>query len=57
MVCAYYSTKLVNGALILSEVAIQKGGGCAKVSVRTEQTPLGPLFQAAVCKRLGLTPR
>eukprot|EP00922_Rhytidocystis_sp_ex-Travisia-forbesii_P021284 GHVS01031196.1.p1 GENE.GHVS01031196.1~~GHVS01031196.1.p1 ORF type:complete len:911 (+),score=148.84 GHVS01031196.1:143-2875(+) len=53
----YLSCVTVNNLLVLAELAIQKSGPGVKVGVRTDATPLIPLFHNMVCKALNLKPR
>eukprot|EP00922_Rhytidocystis_sp_ex-Travisia-forbesii_P004925 GHVS01007206.1.p1 GENE.GHVS01007206.1~~GHVS01007206.1.p1 ORF type:complete len:933 (+),score=110.68 GHVS01007206.1:112-2910(+) len=53
----YFSCVTVNNLLVLSEVSIQKSGPGVKIGVRTDATPLIPLFHRMVCRALNLTPK
>jgi len=51
----YFSGTCTNNTVVLCEVATTRGKNTVKVVTRTETPVLVPLFEAAVCKRLGVT--
>lgn len=51
----FFSATTTNDCVILAEVSVTSNSTAMKVGIRTETAVLVPLFEAAVCKRLGIS--
>mmetsp|Transcript_57425 Transcript_57425/g.136500 ORF Transcript_57425/g.136500 Transcript_57425/m.136500 type:complete len:907 (+) Transcript_57425:117-2837(+) len=54
---AYFACKTTTGMAIFCELQVKTSGTAVRLGTRTEVPALVPLFEAAVCKRLGITVR
>jgi AP-1 complex subunit beta-1 len=52
---AYFAATTTNNLVVCAEASLRNGSNNIKVVIRTQSTPLVPLFEAVFCKRLGIT--
>jgi AP-1 complex subunit beta-1 len=50
----YVSATTTNNIVLLAEVSISRASNSVELKIRTETASLMPIFEAAVCKRLGI---